>query len=216
MNGMKAKTKNQALGFFFILLTMACNKSGFTGGAGDGQTATTYESSDASAAAGTDGASGTDQASSSDVVETAGSGRGSDACVQGDIIKLKLPAPIQDCMNQGRIFYFKTNECLTATQASYACNFDAMAQKVESIGVRNATIFKAKADGALLVACGEKDAGKTVIAQWYNPAPGYDRCSDPQSSSRVTTACYKLYVGPAPTIVTKEDQDRVLLSCLQG
>ncbi|MDQ3232681.1 MAG: hypothetical protein M3Q07_12755 [Pseudobdellovibrionaceae bacterium] len=200
---MKAKSLLKLRGILLLLVSSACTQANFNSESGSGvtQAANTAEG---------EGTVTTGDLDAVDILES-----GSDRCVEGDVIKLKLPQNVQDCMDQKRIFNFKTNECLTAGQASFACGFDALAKQVAAIGVRNTTVFAAQADGALMVACGEKDAGRTIIAQWYRPPGEFDKCADPNSVSRITTACYKLYTGEVPVIATKEDQERVLLSCLK-
>ena len=155
-------------------LLTSCNDSGFSGGSADQRT------------------------------ESGGAAVGEEtavpeACIEGDRITLNFPAEIQSCVDQNNIFDFNTNTCVDVSEASFDCSFDAMASTVAGIGVPNTSIGKAKDDGALLISCSEKNEGKTIIAQWYYPA-STDVCNfDATTSTRIVTACYKLYIeGEAP------------------
>ncbi|MFW7379058.1 MAG: hypothetical protein ACOH5I_09655 [Oligoflexus sp.] len=138
-----------------------------------------------------------------------------DDCVDGDQINLKFPEEIQSCMDNGRLYSFSTNVCLEVIQASFDCNFDAMAEQVVAIGVNAETISQAKQEGAFLVACGEKNKGKTIVGQWYYPPSSGDRCQDENPSSRIVTACYKLFdTLNTPPLETEEQRRQALQACL--
>lgn len=136
-------------------------------------------------------------------------------CIEGDKIKLNLPPDIQDCMNKGRIFNFKTNLCLEVATASYSCDFAGLAAKIEEKGMSSKSVSAARDKNAYLVACGEKNAGKTLVAQWYHLPDDIDPCLASFSPAQVVTSCYKLYAeGELPANATKEDQERIVQSCL--
>ena len=90
-----------------------------------------------------------------------------------------------------------------------------MGASVAGIGVPNTSIVKAKEEGALLISCSEKNAGKTVIAQWYYPGSKSSCNFEDLEATRIITACYKLYVeGEAPPSETLEQRNAAVQACL--
>lgn len=143
-----------------------------------------------------------------------GAEAGGSDCIEGDRITLQLPAAVQECMDGGKLYHFQSEICLTVETATFSCDFEAMAEQVDSIGVNNETLLQAREGGAFLVSCGEKNDGNTVVAQWYYP-PSDDLCKDDNPSSRIVTACYKLFArGEAPSLETEEDREQALAACL--
>lgn len=136
-------------------------------------------------------------------------------CVDGDRINLNFPAEIQSCVDQNKIFDFSTNACIDVSEANFECNFDGMSASVANIGVPNTSIKKAQEDGALLISCSEKNAGKTVIAQWYYPGSQNNCNFEDVEATRIVTACYKLYLeGEAPPTDTPEERNAAVQACL--
>jgi len=206
----------QITGMSLTLLHTACSNTNFSEKSGASSASSDNSSEPREADATLEGSNGLENSS---IIENANnpSNDGQNSCIEGDVISLRLPPDVQSCMNQGRVYSFSSGECLEARKASFDCQFDAMAEQVAGIGVRNQTIWDAKAAGALLVSCGEKDAGNTIIAQWYYPAQEYDKCSDLNPIPKIVTACYKQYgQSDLPILNTKEDYDRVLLECLRN
>ena len=89
-------------------------------------------------------------------------------CIENDRIYINFPPEVLACMEQNKIFNFNDGSCIPVLDASFACNFEAMADKVASLGIGTSTIFSARDNGAKIIACGEK-VGATVISQWYYP-----------------------------------------------
>ena len=182
---------------FGVFLPAACNDSGFSGGDSNRQPPETEVLGPQD-----------DLAAQPDQMEN---------CIEGDVANLKFPEPIQSCLDSGRLFDFSKQECLPVEVASFACSFDEMAAAVDAIGVSNGSVLSARDEGALLVSCGEKNAGNTIVAQWFYPLADQDVCQDVEAvSQRIVTACYKLYpAGQAPPNETEEDKRLILESCLQ-
>ena len=180
-----------------VILPLACNNSGFNGaGAGDQPTQPVVQGPQ------------DDLAAQPETPEN---------CINGDRANLKFPEPIQSCLDSGKLFHFGKQQCLPVNVANFTCSFDEMANAVDQIGVSNQTILQARDEGALLVSCGEKNEGKTIVAQWFYPVAGQDVCAEVEAvTQRIVTACYKLYpAGQAPPNETEDDKRQILESCLQ-
>lgn len=145
-----------------------------------------------------------------------GSGDASpESCIEGDQINLKFPEEIQSCIDKGRLYNFATDECLEVSLANFECSFEAMEKQVSAIGVNSESIIAAQKEGALLVACGEKNEGKTIVAQWYYPLNPIDSCADENPASRIVTACYKIQEpGNLPPLETEEQRRQAIQACL--
>ncbi|SMF62061.1 hypothetical protein [Pseudobacteriovorax antillogorgiicola] len=139
-----------------------------------------------------------------------------ETCVEGDRVTLPFPKEIQGCIEQNRIYSFYDQVCLETQVAPFPCSFDAVIQKVKSIGVGYQSLEDARSQNALLVACSEKNQGRTVIAQWIFPKSD-DPCELDLASREIVTACYRLNVGGSgKKAETPEEISAMVDECLKS
>ena len=102
---------------------------------------------------------------------------------------------VQECNDSGKIWDFHKEECSPAGQSTFTCDFDTIIEKVGGLGIKITEKLTRGAagdseDGKVikLVACGEANNGKTIIAQWVELPKG--KVCQPNEAEFVTTGCY--------------------------
>lgn len=123
---------------------------------------------------------------------------------------------IQACYDQKRIWHFERSLCLEPVAASFECNFDSLLAALESqLGSKDGSVYKALSEGrdngVKLIACGEKNDGNTIIAQWVKVEEQAGNCSTNFSKNYPTTACTKRNAA-SPT--TPEEVRQFVYQCL--
>lgn len=103
---------------------------------------------------------------------------------------------VQACNDSGKIWDFYKNECSQAGQStSFTCDFETIIKQIGDFGINPTDKLTRGAagdskDGKVikLVACGEANNGKTIIAQWVELPEG--KVCQPNQAEFVTTGCY--------------------------
>ena len=144
-----------------------------------------------------------------------------DECdTSGEQIKLSFPhEDIQKCIDDGNIYHFGldglSGRC-TDVKASFSCSFDNIKEAVGKIGIDPKIIEDARSKNAKLLNCGEKNSGRTIVAQWVYLKGDLKECEYSQATvSNVVTSCYKRYDGGAPPIPeTREEKYAAVAACM--
>jgi hypothetical protein len=123
---------------------------------------------------------------------------GADTSCAPSEVEIAFEGEIQSCFDDNRIWDFNRSLCTEVPASSFSCDFDALALAINDAGMATpAKIIEGKGK-AKLIACGEKNDGKTIIAQWVYPPVG-DRCSYDLQDGLPVTGCYRILpTGSAP------------------
>ncbi len=73
------------------------------------------------------------------------------------------------CLNQGLLFDYPSKTCSNASKLPEGCSYDIIRARVMALNIVNpnlTSLDQARMQGAKLVACGQKDNGRIIIAQW--------------------------------------------------
>lgn len=141
-------------------------------------------------------------------------GSNSSECVDPEAALYKFPKEIQDCMDQGFIWDYSRSQCSPIEKASFACTYESLLAAIESQGNgKPQAIVNAHEKGAVFTACGEKDDGRMIIAQWVVSHQLGDTCEPKKVEAIPVTGCYRHMLNP-PVLQTPEEVETFVAECL--
>ena len=139
-------------------------------------------------------------------------------CLSGDFVNFTYPPQIENCINQGKLYYFENGNCSAIDKAPFACSFENVESSWTSVGGDPALFKDFKEKNAKLVGCGQSKDGETTVAQWYFPPKNQQiNCQFSTTGMTIYTYCIKRYsVGSIPnsTSATPDQVKQMILDCM--
>lgn len=134
------------------------------------------------------GDEGSGSGASSGDGSSSGGGQGG-SCAPGEL-EVKFDDNIQACFDSNGIWDFSRNICLENVRSSFNCDFDSLTKAINDAGMATPSKITQAIGKAKLIACGEKNDGNTIIAQWVYPPSG-SKCEHTKQDGLPVTGCYR-------------------------
>jgi hypothetical protein len=132
---------------------------------------------------------------------------------------LSPTSPIVACMNAKKLYDFDKvdGSCLGALAAVDPCTTESFNARVQALGMSAKKILD-KYPTAVVIGCGQKRQGKTLLGQWWVPNAAFDeeKC-EMTEDYMILTACFELddsgKARPEPR--TEAEVRAAVLACTQ-
>lgn len=130
-----------------------------------------------------------------------------------DFVQLEdLPAPIQECENNGGFYFYLDGKCFNYSVPKSNCSLESIKSTLISYSIPTQSIDSAIANNAKILDCRQFPEVRTVAVNWWFPNSNQTDCRYSESLN-LATACYRV-LPPGQT--SSADPVEKARSCLNS